>query len=89
MYYIAHIIKFILIVKIINKKLLLWFYNFDIAIICIMSFNLFSNLIFICIICIIKGDFSFSDTILYILREINGFDICDFELPLEFDKLND
>ena len=32
---------------------------------------------------------SFSDAILYILRKINGFDICDFELPLEFDKLND
>ena len=25
----------------------------------------------------------------YYLRKINGFDICDFELPLEFDKLND
>ena len=25
----------------------------------------------------------------YYLIQINGFDICDFELPLEFDKLND
>ena len=87
MYYIAHIIKFILTEKIINESFL-WFYHFDIAIICIMPFNLFSNLIFICIICLIKGDLSFSDAILYILRKINGFDICDFELPLEFDKLN-
>ena len=55
MYYIAHIIKFILTEKIVNKSFL-WFYHFDIAIICIMSFNLFSNLIFICIICLIKGE---------------------------------
>ena len=98
MYFITHIIKYNFTGKIINKELkkkvkdfkpvkLVWFYNFDIAIIFFMSFNLFFNLIEIMVL--EARDDDFDDKKLYILRQINGFDICDINLPSEFDKLND
>ena len=98
MYFITHIIKYNFTGKIINKELkkkvkdfkpvkLVWFYNFDIAIIYLMSFNLFFYLIEILVL--EARDDDFDDKKLYILRQINGFDICDINLPSEFDKLND
>ena len=93
MYYILHIIKFILTKKIINKELkkksekILWFYNFDIAIICIMSFYIF--IIYLFAKFYEAPENSFDDKKLYILRQINGFDICDYELPSEFEKSDD
>ena len=98
MYFITHIIKYNFTGKIINKELkkkvkdfkpvkLVWFYNFDIAIIIFMSINLLFNLIEIMVL--ETNDDDFDDKKLYILRQINGFDICDFELPSAFENLND
>jgi len=95
MYYIVHIIKFILTGKIINKELkkksekILWFYNFDIAIICIMSFYLFIYIVNLCLIFCESPEDRLKDKKLYFLRQINGFDICDYELPSEFEKSDD
>ena len=100
MYYITHIIKFYFTGKIIKKELMkkykknplkfLWFYKFDIGIICFMSINIFLYLILILYpFCGGGYPVGLDDIKKYYLRQINGFDICDFKLPLEFDKLND
>ena len=94
MYYITHIIKFYFTGKIIKKELMkkykknplkfLWFYKFDIGIICTMSINIFLYLILILYpFCGGGYPVGLDDIKKYYLRQINGFDICDFELPLE------
>ena len=94
MYYITHIIKFYFTGKIIKKELMkkykknplkfLWFYKFDIAIICTMSINIILYLILILHpFCGGGYPVGLDDIKKYYLRQINGFDICDFELPLE------
>ena len=99
MYYIAHIIEYNFTGKIIKKELkkkkpvkLVWFYNFDIAIICLMSFSLTIYLLSFCVFCFVEhyDEFDdFDDKILYILRQIRGLDICDYELPSEFEISDD
>ena len=73
-----------------NPLKFLWFYKFDIGIICFMSINIFLYLILILYpFCGGGYPVGLDDIKKYYLRQINGFDICDFELPSEFDKLND
>ena len=72
-----------------NPLKFLWFYKFDIGLICLMSINIFLYLILILFpFCGGGYPVGLDDIKKYYLRKINGFNICDFELPLEFDKLN-
>ena len=93
-YFIAHIKKYSFTKQIIKIELLkeydgkigkiLWFDTFDLFLIVLLSLFLIFNLFFF------ASDFlcfkNNKKTI--ILSQINGFDICNFELPLEFGKLN-
>ena len=89
-YYIAFVIKFCFTSKIIKQILkeethieeryIIWFYDFDIALLFFLSFDFI-----VCFVLVLGRDDEF-DT--YILNKINGINICDFELPKEYDKLN-
>ena len=85
-YYIAFIIKFCFTKKIIEiigfKKEYesIWFYNFDIALLFFLSLDLLNYF------CLVIHEYVTID--IYILNKINGINICDFELPNEYDKLN-
>ena len=96
LYYISHIIKFFFTEAIINKELkeknekksvkLLWFYDFDIAILGFMPIYL---LLYFLLYFVGFDEDKFDDKKLYILNQINGFDIFGFEFNSEFENLND
>ena len=92
-YFIACIKKYSFTIQIIKIELMeesnnfnmkiLWFNHFDIFLIVSLSLSFFSYFLLTMLLLCFKGD---KKTI--ILSQINGFDICNFELPLEFEKLN-
>ena len=96
LYYISYIIKFFFTEAIINKELkeknekksvkLLWFYDFDIAILGFMPIYL---LLYFLLYFVGFDEDKFDDKKLYILNQINGFDIFGFEFNSEFENLND
>ena len=56
-----------------------------------MTYVIFFNYLFIifCVFCSVEHYDEFDDKILYILRQIRGLDIYNFELPSEFEKSDD
>ena len=98
-YFIVHILKFVFTKKIIKKELLeamkkyklknLWFYEFDKYLIYAMPIFLFIKslcCLFSC--CYLNKSNKNDDEKSINLRQINGFDISNFKLPLEFEKLS-
>ena len=94
-HYILFIIKYSFTKRIIKKELieegpsiLTWFYSFDIALIFLISFTLFINLMLnILTFCLLIEDLD--DIKLNSLLEINGIKINEFKLASEFDSLNE
>ena len=94
-HYILFIIKFSFTKRIIKKELieegpsiLTWFYSFDIALIFLISFTLFINLMLnFLFFCLLIEDFD--DIKLNSLLEINGIKINEFKLASKFDSLNE
>ena len=91
LYLILCTLKYFFTRKIINKEFYkekgLWFYNFDTALIYFNSFGLICNLFFIFIFSCVYELTKLDDKKSIILSQINGFNINDFKLPLEFEKL--
>jgi len=102
-YIIMHIVKYSFTKQIIKKEFIeekdkfSWFYGLDLAFIFLISFPLILNcsftITYICEYCSnVIGDINdineIDDKKSIILSQINGFDISNFELPLEFENLN-
>jgi hypothetical protein len=94
-HYILFIIKYSFTKRIIKKELieegpsiLTWFYSFDIALIFLISFTLFINLMLNFLFCCLLIE-DFDDIKLNSLLEINGIKINEFKLASEFDGLDE